>query len=175
MLLAAEELLLFLLDEQNATLLPMTVRTEHLVLAGAVLMDLQLANRIDTDLDNLTVSNPTPLGDDVLDPTLADIVGAEKTHDALYWVERTARRGHEIRERTIARLVSRGILLAPGDEGFLSLTRWRTRGAIHRRTERCRRTSSCASCGCCSAKTSRPRPTSWLSAWSMPATSGGSS
>ena len=67
MLLAAEELLLFLLDEQNATLLPMTVRTEHLVLAGAVLMDLQLANRIDTDLDNLTVSNPTPLGDDVLD------------------------------------------------------------------------------------------------------------
>ena len=70
----------------------MTVRTEHLVLAGAVLMDLQLANRIDTDLDNLTVSNPTPLGDDVLDPTLADIVGAEKTHDALYWVERTARR-----------------------------------------------------------------------------------
>ena len=122
MLLAAEELLLFLLDEQNATLLPMTVRTEHLVLAGAVLMDLQLANRIDTDLDNLTVSNPTPLGDDVLDPTLADIVGAEKTHDALYWVERTARRGHEIRERTIARLVSRGILLAPGDEGFLSLT-----------------------------------------------------
>ena len=122
MLLAAEELLLFLLDEQNGTLLPMTVRTEHLVLAGAVLMDLQLANRVDTDLDNLTVSNPTPLGDDVLDPALADIVGAEGTHDALYWVERTARRGHEIRERTIARLVARGILLEPGDDGFLSLT-----------------------------------------------------
>ena len=122
MLLAAEELLLFLLDEQNGTLLPMTVRTEHLVLAGAVLMDLQLANRVDTDLDNLTVSNPTPLGDDVLDPALADIVGAEETHDALYWVERAARRGHEIRERTIARLVARGILLEPGDDGFLSLT-----------------------------------------------------
>ena len=62
------------------------------------------------------------LGDDVLDPVFADIVGAEETHDALYWVERTARRGHEIRERTIARLVSRGILLEPGDDGLLSLT-----------------------------------------------------
>ena len=122
MLLAAEELLLFLLDEQNGTLLPMTERTEHLVLAGAVLMDLQLANRIDTDLDNLTPSNPAPLGDDVLDPTLAEIVGAEETRDALYWVERTARRGHEIRERTIARLVSRDILREPGDDRFLSLT-----------------------------------------------------
>ena len=122
MLLAAEELLLFLLDEQNGTLLPMTERTEHLVLAGAVLMDLQLANRIDTDLDNLTPGDPTPLGDDVLDPTLAEIVGAEETHDAPYWVERTARRGHEIRERTIARLVTRGILREPGDDTFLSLT-----------------------------------------------------
>ncbi len=122
MLLAAEEFLLFLLDEQHGTLLPMTERTEHLVLAGAVLMDLQLANRIDTDLDNLTPSNPTPLNDDVLDPTLADIVDAKETHDALYWVERTARRGHEIRERAIARLVRRGILREPGDDEFLSLT-----------------------------------------------------
>ncbi|MCY3844715.1 MAG: cytochrome P450 [Acidobacteria bacterium] len=122
MLLAAEEFLLFLLDEQHGTLLPMTERTEHLVLAGAVLMDLQLANRIDTDLDSLTPGNPTPLGDDVLDPVLADIVGAEETHDALYWVERTARRGREIRERTIARLVSRGILREPGDDAFLFLT-----------------------------------------------------
>ena len=122
MLLSAEEFLLFLLDERNGTLLPMTERTEHLVLAGAVLMDLELANRIDTDLDNLTLSNPAPLGDDMLDPVLADIVGAEETHDALYWVERTARRGHAIRERAIARLVSRGILLEPGDDGLLSLT-----------------------------------------------------
>ena len=121
-MLLAEELLLFLLDDQNGTLLPMTERTEHLVLAGAVLMDLQSANRIDTDLDHLTLSNPTPLGDDVLDPALAEIVGAEETRDALYWVERTARQGHQIHERTIARLVSRGILRESGDDTFLSLT-----------------------------------------------------
>ena len=37
MLLSAEELLLFLLDEQTGTFLPLTERTEDLVLAGAVL------------------------------------------------------------------------------------------------------------------------------------------
>ncbi len=121
-MLSAEEFLLFLVDEGNGTLLPLTSRTEHLALAGAVLMDLQLADRIDTDLDNIILSDPTPLGDDVLDPTLADIADAEETHDALYWVERTAQRGHKIRERTIARLVARGILVDPDDDGSLALT-----------------------------------------------------
>ena len=122
MLLSAEELLLFLLDEENGTFLPLTERTEDLVLAGAVLMDLQLANRIDTDLDELTLSNPTPVGEDVLDPTLAAIAASETTHGALYWVEETARQGRRIRERTIDRLIARGILLEPGDDGFLSLS-----------------------------------------------------
>ena len=40
MLLSAEELLLFLLDEQHGTFLPITERTEDLVLAGAVLLTL---------------------------------------------------------------------------------------------------------------------------------------
>ena len=145
MLVSAEELLLFLLDEQNGTFLPLTERTEDLVLAGAVLMDLQLANRIDTDLDALTLSDPTPVGDDVLDPTLAAIAAGETTRGALYWVEQTARRGRQIRERTIDRLIARGILLAPGDDGFLSLSRKsRTRGGIRRPTALRRSTSGCA-------------------------------
>ncbi len=122
MLHFAEELLLFLLDEQNGTLLPITARTERLALAGAVLMELQLADRIDTDLETLTLTDPTPVGDDLLDPTLADIAAAEEKHDAVYWVERTAERGLEIRERAIAGLVARGILDKPEDDGFLSLT-----------------------------------------------------
>ena len=40
----------------------------------------------------------------------------------MYWVERTAERGLEIRERAIAKLVARGILDKPEDDGFLSLT-----------------------------------------------------
>ena len=122
MLHFAEELLLFLLDEQNGTLLPITARTERLAFAGAVLMDLQLADRIDTDIETLTLTDPTPVGDDLLDPTLANITAVEEKHDAVYWVERTAERGLEIRERAIAKLVARGILDKPEDDGFLSLT-----------------------------------------------------
>ena len=121
MLHCAEELLLFLLDEQSGTLLSVTPRTERLALAGAVLMELQLRDRIDTDLETLTLTDPAPLGDDLLDPTLADIAAAEREHDAVFWVERTAARGREIRGRAIARLVARGILLEPDDDGFLSL------------------------------------------------------
>ena len=121
MLHCAEELLLFLLDEQSGTLLPVTPRTERLALAGAVLMELQLRDRIDTDLDTLMLTDPTPLGDDLLDPTLADIAAAEEEHDAVYWLERSAARGREIRGRAIAKLVGRGILLEPDDDGFLSL------------------------------------------------------
>ena len=44
MLLSAEELLLFLLDEQHGTFLPITERTEDLVLAGAVLLTLHSHN-----------------------------------------------------------------------------------------------------------------------------------
>ena len=122
MLRSAEEILLFLLDEQSGAL-PLHPRTAALVLAGAVLMDLQLADRIDTDLDTLTLSDPDPLGDDLLDPTLVDIASSGETRDAAFWVDRTAtERGGEIRERAIARLVERGILADPDDSGFLTLT-----------------------------------------------------
>jgi len=72
MLRSAEEILLFLLDEQRGAL-PLLPRAAAFVLAGAVLMDLQLADRIDTDMNTQMLSDPTPLGDDLLDPTLADI------------------------------------------------------------------------------------------------------
>ena len=121
LLTSAEELLLFLLDEPSGALLPLTSRTQGLAFAGAVLMDLQLKDRIDTDLDTLTLTNPTPVGNSVLDSTLADIAAAGAQRGAPYWVERIAQRGEEIRERTIADLVTRGILVDPGDEGGLTL------------------------------------------------------
>ncbi len=36
-------------------------------------MDLALENRIDTDLEQLILVDSTPVGDDLLDPTLARI------------------------------------------------------------------------------------------------------
>ena len=110
MLRFAEELLLLLLDEQSGDLMPLPAQTLDLALAGAVLMDLQREARIDTDLETLFLADATPLDDDLLDPTLADIAQTDQAHDACFWVERTAQRGEEIRQTALARLVERGIL-----------------------------------------------------------------
>ena len=117
MLRFAEELLLLLVEEQSGDLMPLPAQTIDLALAGAVLMELQQEERIDTDLETLFLADPTPLGDDLLDPTLAAIAQTDEKHDARFWVERVAERGDEIRQTALARLVNRGIL--EFDEGGL--------------------------------------------------------
>ena len=74
MLRFAEEILVLVLDEARGELAPaLPERSFDLALAGAVLMDLALEDRIDTDLERLMLVDSTPLGDDILDPTLAEV------------------------------------------------------------------------------------------------------
>ena len=99
-------------------------------------MDLALENRIDTDLKQLMLVDPTPLGDSLLDPTLADIAAAKETHDARFWVERTALRSADaIREAALDRLVERGILQRQEDR-FLWVFKSRRYPVIDDRLER---------------------------------------
>ena len=56
------------------------------------------------------MTDPTPLGDDLLDPTLADVVRDGRVHDTGFWVAHAARRCDEIRDGALARLAGRGIL-----------------------------------------------------------------
>src|SRR3546814_12744687 len=60
MLTFAEEILLLLLDDENGAFVPVNESTRDCALAGAVLMDLAFANRIDTDPSQLVVSDPPP-------------------------------------------------------------------------------------------------------------------
>ena len=123
MLRFAEEIVLLLLDEERGALMSsLPSHSLDIVLAGAVLMDLALEGRIDTDLTQLSMVDSTPLGDDLLDPTLADIAQSAEAHAINFWLARIAERGSEIRDRTIARLVTRDILEAEGD-ALLFLTR----------------------------------------------------
>ncbi len=110
MLRFAEELLLLTLDDENGRFARVPDRLMRYALAGGVLMDLALENRIDTDLKNLILVDSTRLQDSLLDPTLADIAEADDTKDARFWVERTALRADTIREVALNRLVERGIL-----------------------------------------------------------------
>lgn len=120
-----EELLVLLIDEESGDLISIPSRTLNYALAGAVLLELGLAYRIDTDATALTVVDPMPLGDDLLDPVLADlareITDRPEPATAEFWVRRLADGTDELRERATARLVEQGILEADGG-GLLSLS-----------------------------------------------------
>ena len=110
MLRFAEEIMLLLLDDDGGEFVRVPEWSLQCALAGAVLMDLALENRIDTDLEQLILVDSTPVGDDLLDPTLARIAQATERHDTRYWIQHTAQHANRIRERVLERLVDRGIL-----------------------------------------------------------------
>ena len=121
MLRFAEEILILVLDEERgdlATSLP--PRSLDLALAGAVLMDLALEDRIDTDTERLMLVDATPVGDAILDPALAEIARDDGARDTGYWLGRIAGRGDRIRRAALARLIERGILRSEA-HGLLSL------------------------------------------------------
>ena len=121
MLRFAEEILVLVLDEGRGELAAnLPARSLDLALAGAVLMDLALEDPIDTDLDRLMLVDSTPLGNDILDPALADIAEAGESHSTACWLGRIAGRGDQIRRAALARLIERGILRSEA-HGLLSL------------------------------------------------------
>ncbi|MDE0308996.1 MAG: GPP34 family phosphoprotein [Acidiferrobacterales bacterium] len=106
----AEEVLLLLLDEKKGTLIQVPQLTLHFVLAGAVLMELAIRNRVDNDLHSFFVINTDPTGEPVLDGVLAKISSAENNQDSKYWVNAIADEGGDLLENSINRLIERGIL-----------------------------------------------------------------
>ena len=106
----AEEITLLMLNDEDGEFVRVPGWSMQCAFAGAVLMDLALENRIDTDLKRLILIDPTPLGDSLLDPTLARIAETMETHDARRWVDYLADQTEDIREAALARLVERGIL-----------------------------------------------------------------
>ncbi|MCY4462769.1 MAG: cytochrome P450 [Albidovulum sp.] len=113
MLRITEELLLLIMDAESGGILhSLTDHQRDLVIAGAVLMDLALENRIDTDSEQLFLIDPQPVDDELLDPTLLEIAGSSDKHDTAYWVKHTAGRSSNIRKRAQDRLIERGILVA---------------------------------------------------------------
>ena len=134
MLRFAEEIVLLSLRDDDGKFVPVPAMSMQHALAAAVLMDLALENKIDTDPENLVLIDATPVGDSLLDPTLEKIAAGEQ-HDARYWVEQTAREGDAIRDEALARLIERGIL-EQHEERFLWVFRSRRYPVIDGREER---------------------------------------
>lgn len=110
MLTFVEEILLLMLDDQDGRLVDLPRSAMNGVIAGAVLMDLAMHDRIDSDLQELRVVNKTPTGDPLLDGTLASLSATQEGRNSSAWVEEVARDADDLREKALARLVTRGIL-----------------------------------------------------------------
>lgn len=109
MLRLVEEIILLMLNDDDGRFVRVPSWSMEYAIAGGVLMDMAMENRIDTDLEHLVLIDATPVGDSLLDPTLSDIAKGEK-NNVRFWVEHTAQHAYDIREEALSRLVDVGVL-----------------------------------------------------------------
>ncbi len=109
----AEELVLLTMDE-SGDFLALEEGVLGSALAGALLLELAFANRIDTDFDALVVIDRSPTGDAMRDRVLAKIASRADPMDARRWIRELS--GDDARaaaDAALARLVERGVLAPP--------------------------------------------------------------
>ena len=105
-----EELLLMLLNEESGYFHQVPGWALNCAVVGAVLAELSLLNRIDTDMDSLIPLDRTPTGDPALDPILGEIHDEPTQRNAQFWIERLAPRAESIIDLSLERLVDLKIL-----------------------------------------------------------------
>ncbi len=110
MLTFAEELLLLGHDENSGNFHDLPDILFDAALAGAVLMDLAIRNRIDVDLEKLIILDQTPTGEELLDHALAALVQHPEIATTADALDLLRKEGGAIEDKAIARLLERGIL-----------------------------------------------------------------
>ena len=109
-----EEVAFLLASVEGSAAAPVPRPALDCAFAGAVLMDLAFANRIDTDPEALFVIDPTPTGNLVHDRVLARVLRRKKEVDTRSWiVALSEREATAARETAVLSLVRPGILSFP--------------------------------------------------------------
>lgn len=106
----SEEIVLLSLDDETGRPVGRGGMAPDLALAGALLMDLALAGRIDTDRDRLLLLDATPSGQVAADVALAAVAAPGALADARGLIHLLARDIAPAREALLDRLVARGVL-----------------------------------------------------------------
>ncbi len=105
-----EELILMLLNEENGYFHQVPGWSLNCAVAGAVLAELSLLSRIDTDMESLFLVDRTETGHPALDPILKEIASEPVQRNAQFWIERLAPRAESVIDLTLDRLVNLKIL-----------------------------------------------------------------
>lgn len=110
MLTFAEEFILLSLDEKSGDF-----RTTHFMsleygIVGAILMELQILNRLDSDPDRLWVVDASPTGQEEFDRVISMIRSHDREESPQWWIKEIGRQCGDFKDSLITRLVDRGIL-----------------------------------------------------------------
>ena len=105
-----EELLLLMLDDKTGRLMERATPSGEYALAGALLAELALAGRVDSDHTKLWAADATPTGDALADRVLAQIADAPQLRDSRYWIETLGTDARDFLEVLFERLVAKGVL-----------------------------------------------------------------
>ncbi len=105
-----QELILMLLNEETGYFHQVPGWHLNCAVVGAVLAELSLQSRIDTDMESLFLVDASETGNPALDPILEEIANAPRQHNAQYWIERLAPRAESIIDSVLDRLVDLKIL-----------------------------------------------------------------
>lgn len=112
MLTVVEDLVFLLLDDKSGKIKNIDLIVLNYSMSGAVLMELALLNKIDTDLDKLMVVDTDPTGNMLLDKYLGILSEENDQSDrnTKYWLSRISGYGEEILETSIDLLIQKNIL-----------------------------------------------------------------
>ncbi|WP_161946147.1 GOLPH3/VPS74 family protein [Desulfonatronum thiosulfatophilum] len=110
MLTFAEEILLLALDDQNGKIKPLPPQALRYALVGALLTELALLDRIDTDLDALKVINTEPTGDELLDLVLERLASSRTECGTTYWLTELAWHMRDLQDHVLQQLVNKSVL-----------------------------------------------------------------
>lgn len=110
MLTLLEEIVLLTINPRTGCLEGNNEFGVRYALAGAVLFDLALAQRIDTDVDTVTVINSEPTGNSIQDELLAALAKGSASHKVRDCVEQIFFQRKDLEGDALALLVNKGII-----------------------------------------------------------------
>ena len=121
-----QELILMLLNEETGYFHQVPGWDLNCAVVGAVLAELSLSSRIDTDMESLFLLDSTKTGNPAIDPILNEIASETDRHNTRYWIEHLAPRAESIIDSALDRLVEMKILEHhDGEFWTLARTDWK--------------------------------------------------
>jgi hypothetical protein len=106
----AEEIALLSVNEDGEVHPKLKSPKYDIVIASAILMDLALHHRIDTDMNNVIPDKLEPMGDPILDVVIEDIKEYGSVRPISEWIADLSLKGQFFRDEIVKSVVDLGIL-----------------------------------------------------------------